>query len=1106
MKISPSPRPAVGGSALIITLFFMGMITVVIVGVLISARLERSVAHSHFDQQRAGEFAREGVERVIATLDKQTAYKYTVTDTSTTGASTAAYRYRNYLTRPGGLVVPSATPSGTDSDKTTQNVLAQSVPLSSGTPLPSGTGSSDPVYAAPSLNIPSFVQQSYPTYLIDDRLATASTASANTDTTKPPAMKLKWIYLHQDPQNALSPMYDDPVDQSVTPDSRANDSRTTDIPKIDTARPIVGRFAYWTDDESTKLNYNLAWKKGTASSGTPNLKGTADPSRIGLQALLVPNQTSNYLSEAQADKIHNWTTNTPGRYFNSFEDARQIGSLDSAIPPLIDYNKFELTHYSHDPDTTFFGEDRILLTTDPTLVPKNPDGTYARKFLDILREDLTPQGKDFRTYSNPLLDPGDPNNIAAGQSTTGNKLDAVVKNLVRYISQTNWPIMPLGSNASFQSKYYGTGTVQNPAAVAQLAVCIIDYVRMRESARQIVPATRFGLSGGVYSTASNVVTLSSTAFQGTGRVPFCTEMAVAIESKGSPGVKMNEDGTANGWPSGPPLPGSLSGGAPVSLYRACNQYEFYLPVRCGMPGGIQFATPPKTLYPTDRFRITPLVNGDFTANRYIEGEDLQMAKLPAVTSSPDDFRGYSVAVSTNNTVIHNPTGSPATAATSGILLPGGYAVVSIKYYRDQPAETPPKNFALRVQLSKDYMLGDGISINKTPPMADPTGGSVLIIPQSPSTTMSNVNSFAGGSATAYNSFLQNMKSYETDDPRCCIAAADWQTQSTPSWGARSKRWSPGNAPDPTVNPQQDTDNNGKVSDYSLYMPPPKVTNGTDPEVGHVTSVGELGYIVTGLSASQTVASVNWRTLRLQASNLPTTVLPDWAFMDLFAVPNVTTNSTTTTASTPAQTPSPAIDLHDPHGNTVGGRVNINAAVIPFADVTHDRGLAGLLYGANKPIESAYDTAGKGAARTPVPLDPQADVEPMVVNIATQKLVDSTNLLTPKKYGTMNTSSTLPNPAYDTPGELCEIKRIGDQGEMGEDLIRQISSLTCTRGDVFSVYTVGQAVQQSPTGKLTVTAEQRQQSMVERYVANRNTTTAADDQVRFRTVYTRNLTP
>ncbi|WP_172683000.1 hypothetical protein [Verrucomicrobium spinosum] len=50
------------------------------------------------------------------------------------------------------------------------------------------------------------------------------------------------------------------------------------------------------------------------------------------------------------------------------------------------------------------------------------------------------------------------------------------------------------------------------------------------------------------------------------------------------------------------------------------------------------------------------------------------------------------------------------------------------------------------------------------------------------------------------------------------------------------------------------------------------------------------------------------------------------------------------------------------------------------------------------------------------------------------------------------------------------------------------------------------MKQTSSGQLTVTAEQRQQVMLERYVTNRGTANAADDEVRFRVVYSRNLTP
>ncbi len=1110
MKTTPPPRPAASGSALIITLFFMGMITVVIVGVLISSRLERSSAHSHFDQKRAADLAREGVERVVATLDVQTAYKYKTTDPVT---SQTVYRYRNYLTRPGGLIVPATAPTGTATDATTQNIVAQSVPLSTGTPSPTAPTPTDPVYAAPSLNIPSFVQQSYPTYLIDDRPA-KSTNGATTGATTPSSMKLKWVYIHQDSNatGGLSAMYDDPVDPSTVPtgDGRPRGSLANDMPAIDARYPIIGRFAYWTDDESSKLNYNLAWKKNTA--GTKNVSGMADPSRIDLEALPLPNQSNFYLTGSQVDTIHNWITGIPGRYFNSFEDARQVGQTDSTIPPVIDYNKFELTHYNHDPDTTFFGEDRILLTTNPRLVPKNADGSYARKFIDILREDTAKTlGKDFRTIDPP--DPGIPTNIAGGESdvngvavpsgtsyypgvTVANKLDMVIQNLVRYINQANWP-MCSDKNASLRSKYYPTSTATNPA-VAQLAMAVIDYVRMRESTQPVVPGTRAGTGKApstTFTTDLNTVSNSSTAYQGYGRYPYCTEMGVLIENSISGGVTQCEDGTTAGWPLNPGTPKRMT------LYRCCAQYEFYLPLRSNLLNGIVLATPPSpagSTTPAERWTCTPLQNGDSSV-RWVEGEDSTMHQ---VLASAGDFGGFQPAISTKNCKIYNPGSTTSSGAT---LLPGGYAVVSIPYFRVSGGESAYGGFALRADLERRYVKADGLTESTTP--VDPNFIRAQLVPQTSSPAVNykaQMFTSIGATYAAFDAACTKMLSVETDDPRCSVSPLDWVQGRASSWGGKNTRSTVGKpavaVTSPT--PQQDTDNAGNISDYSLYMPPPKVASSTNPEDLQVTSIGELGYVSTGLSTSAMVGSVSWRTLRLQGSyyTLPN-VVPDWAFADLFAVPNGNVNNAATTTGETSPTEQ---TLYNPHGNTVGGRVNINSVVVPFTDLTHDRALMGLIDYATMGTVTAT-----GAAGTPTTIQPP-DAEAIAKNIASQTLVKSIpNVTYPKKYGTMdpsNLSNQADLPAYDTPGELCEISRLGDQGEVGEDLIRQISSLTCTRGDVFSVYSIGQALQQSASGKLVVTAEQRQQSMVERYVANKDTPSAQDDQVRFRTVYVRNLTP
>ena len=98
----------------------------------------------------------------------------------------------------------------------------------------------------------------------------------------------------------------------------------------------------------------------------------------------------------------------------------------------------------------------------------------------------------------------------------------------------------------------------------------------------------------------------------------------------------------------------------------------------------------------------------------------------------------------------------------------------------------------------------------------------------------------------------------------------------------------------------------------------------------------------------------------------------------------------------------------------------------------------------------------------------------------------------KQYGYTN--------GYDSPGEVVEIKGVADGGEKSEELVRQIMNLVTTRGKVFSVYTIGQAIKQTPGGKLSVTAQQRAQAMVERYL---DPTT---NQVHFSPVYFRNLSP
>ena len=97
-------------------------------------------------------------------------------------------------------------------------------------------------------------------------------------------------------------------------------------------------------------------------------------------------------------------------------------------------------------------------------------------------------------------------------------------------------------------------------------------------------------------------------------------------------------------------------------------------------------------------------------------------------------------------------------------------------------------------------------------------------------------------------------------------------------------------------------------------------------------------------------------------------------------------------------------------------------------------------------------------------------------------------------------------AYISQGEVCEIAGVADGGEQSEELVRQIGSLTTARTGVFTIYSVGQALKQTPSGQLTITAEQRTQTMVERVSASVGTSGTNPAVVDFRPVYYRSLTP
>jgi hypothetical protein len=202
-------------------------------------------------------------------------------------------------------------------------------------------------------------------------------------------------------------------------------------------------------------------------------------------------------------------------------------------------------------------------------------------------------------------------------------------------------------------------------------------------------------------------------------------------------------------------------------------------------------------------------------------------------------------------------------------------------------------------------------------------------------------------------------------------------------------------------------------------------------------------------------------MRLQPNSQATTVVPDWAFMDLFTSPVIVSTN--------------AKYVYNPRDTAIGGRVNVNAKVEPFG-LERILPLAAVLQGCGNDSSNSSSKVTAAQALT------------LAGNIYRRVLADGSPK--GKSYGYVS--------GYDSAAEIVEIKGIADGGEKSEALYREVSNLITARGNVFSIYAIGQAIQQTPDGRLLVTAEQRTRTILERFL------NPASEKIEFGSVYFRSL--
>lgn len=269
---------------------------------------------------------------------------------------------------------------------------------------------------------------------------------------------------------------------------RKNGERIANLEtNVNRQNPIIGRYAFWVDDESTKLNVNTAWKRQSEGS-------SASPSQIPLEGIF------KQLSTGKADQIQSRAMT------NSFQSSDEVGLINPDLKDYASTNRFFLTHYNFSQDKNPWGEPKIYLTTQKANLPKEIQAlkNYTNYFLDIFKDDNT-----------------DPGGVVSGIVDFG-KLTYQITRIDNYMNRTNWPYF---SGMSFAQKYNTSGSTNR---TTQIALDIIDYVRSAETTNSVVGITRLNKQGSNFVAGS-----TGSQYMGTSRHPMITEIGLWLSDTGT---------------------------------------------------------------------------------------------------------------------------------------------------------------------------------------------------------------------------------------------------------------------------------------------------------------------------------------------------------------------------------------------------------------------------------------------------------------------------------------------------------------------------------------------------------------------------------------------
>jgi len=890
------------GSALVITLSFIVLLAVVALGYLSTVAFERRISFAYTGKSEAVQFNQMAIDVATARIAYATNQELDQ-DNNPQGAW--------WISQPGRIGYTQYAPPNSNQRPTTQFVELYS-------------GSAEAIVKDVSVNL------NPPRILSPEGVIIGDTEIQ---------WPVKWVYVTEKGEH----LYD-----LNTPPTYNEQNR------------IIGRYAFWVDDDSTRINLNTA-STGTAlpsqiPADSPLLNALrSHPGHLNL-TLIPP------LNAQIAAKIRKFR-NEVGP-FNTLEQLKEAEPGSTIIEEVLKEHKDSLTHYSHASEVP-----RLKGATSATpefhkfVLTTQKRYAGGRPFLDILTTDNA--------------DPGDYSNISA------EKINAVFKTIFDIIQTkraSEWGLVESKSannnlyNRTLASRYDSEGK-----GAAQLVLNIIEYVRAVESSQVLLQPIRGSYSNGVFKFEDG--TSGANGYLGNSRRIHIVEFGL--------------------WLSGTAEP--RKEGATVDEYPAVIKARIYLPPTAGAPINLTAnTTNPFNFF----YSIYPVPGSpNFT---YIQGhKDLTAANID---------------------------GDP-------VIQPGEYRTIvipDVKISKPISQTQRPTHAYIRLAFREKLSASNFRSYDIAPVYTGAQLSSKDFLYKIDDETVP----------------VENITSISGDDPVINQCYSDWTNQGPNRFGPAYNTTPPyacmlGKVPTADYAAQQDTDENGLITNIHTIPPPPKGYPG-NPR-GMVESVAELGRVHNG-GRGTSLPGDHWRSVRLQPRRgAINSMVPEWILFEIFEAPRISENEGA------ALQPE-----YFPVLNSKAGKINLNQKIYPARNN----------YQRNLPL--------KVLLRSLRPTLTEAQADQLVNNIVNKKTAkrdlpngDTNNGF---NYGTAQIAA---ENLYSFVGEVCEIEGIADTGEASEDnLIGLVDHLT-TNSNVFSIYSIGQKVRQYASGRIDILGEVRTRTIVER---------------------------